>query len=55
MKNKARLVANGYNQEVGINYDETFTLMVRQEAIQILLAYASFINLILIGCKRWFT
>ncbi|GKE28548.1 putative ribonuclease H-like domain-containing protein [Tanacetum coccineum] len=40
--NKARLVAQGYTQEEGIEYDEVFTLVARIEAIRLFLAYASF-------------
>ncbi|GJR51442.1 retrovirus-related pol polyprotein from transposon TNT 1-94 [Tanacetum coccineum] len=39
-RNKARLVAQGYNQQEGINYDETYTPIARLEFIRILLAYA---------------
>ncbi|GJS99935.1 retrovirus-related pol polyprotein from transposon TNT 1-94 [Tanacetum coccineum] len=39
-RNKARLVAQGYNQQEGINYDETYALVARLEYIRILLAYA---------------
>ncbi|GJW36093.1 retrovirus-related pol polyprotein from transposon TNT 1-94 [Tanacetum coccineum] len=39
-QNKARLVAQGYNQQEGINYDETYTSVARLESIRILLAYA---------------
>nr|GEX69735.1 retrovirus-related Pol polyprotein from transposon TNT 1-94 [Tanacetum cinerariifolium] len=39
-QNKARLVAQGYNQQEGINYDETYALVARLESIRILLAYA---------------
>ena len=37
-----RLVAQGYSQQEGIDYDETFVPVARLESIQILLAYASF-------------
>nr|GEV44700.1 retrovirus-related Pol polyprotein from transposon TNT 1-94 [Tanacetum cinerariifolium] len=37
---KARLVAQGYNQQEGIDYDETYALVARLELIRILLAYA---------------
>nr|GEU92704.1 retrovirus-related Pol polyprotein from transposon TNT 1-94 [Tanacetum cinerariifolium] len=39
-RNKARLVAQGYNQQEGIDYDETYALVARLESIMILLAYA---------------
>ncbi|GJY44500.1 copia protein [Tanacetum coccineum] len=39
-RNKARLVAQGYNQQEGIDYDETYSLVARLESIRILLAYA---------------
>ncbi|GJZ93354.1 retrovirus-related pol polyprotein from transposon TNT 1-94 [Tanacetum coccineum] len=38
--NKARLVAQGYNQQEGINYDETYASFARLESVGILLAYA---------------
>ncbi|GKB38396.1 retrovirus-related pol polyprotein from transposon TNT 1-94, partial [Tanacetum coccineum] len=38
--NDARLVAQGYNQQEGIDYDETYALVARLESIRILLAYA---------------
>nr|GEU92393.1 retrovirus-related Pol polyprotein from transposon TNT 1-94 [Tanacetum cinerariifolium] len=37
-RNKARFVAQGYNQQEGIDYDETYALVARLESIKILLA-----------------
>ncbi|GKB99504.1 putative ribonuclease H-like domain-containing protein, partial [Tanacetum coccineum] len=42
IKNKARLVAQGYTQKEGIYYDEVFALVARIEAIRLFLANASF-------------
>nr|GEV12177.1 hypothetical protein [Tanacetum cinerariifolium] len=39
-RNNARLVAQGYNQQEGIDYDETYAPVARLESIRILLAYA---------------
>nr|GFA05049.1 hypothetical protein [Tanacetum cinerariifolium] len=39
IRNKARLVAVGYSQQEGINYDETFAPVARIEAICSFLAY----------------
>nr|GEY22223.1 retrovirus-related Pol polyprotein from transposon TNT 1-94 [Tanacetum cinerariifolium] len=41
IRNKARLVAVGYYQQKGIDYDETFAPIARIEAIRLFLAYAA--------------
>nr|GEZ33242.1 hypothetical protein [Tanacetum cinerariifolium] len=41
IRNKARLIAVGYSQQEGIDYDETFALVTRIEAIRLFLAYAA--------------
>ncbi|GJR28673.1 retrovirus-related pol polyprotein from transposon TNT 1-94 [Tanacetum coccineum] len=41
IQNKARLIAVGYSQQEGIDYDETFTPVARIEAIRLFLAYAA--------------
>nr|GEX15760.1 putative ribonuclease H-like domain-containing protein [Tanacetum cinerariifolium] len=42
VRNKARLLAQGYTQEEGIDYDEVFAPFARIEAIRLFLAYASY-------------
>ncbi|GJZ43163.1 putative ribonuclease H-like domain-containing protein, partial [Tanacetum coccineum] len=46
VRNKARLVAQGYTQEEGIDYDEVFAHVARIEAIRLFFAYASFMGFI---------
>nr|GEZ54636.1 hypothetical protein [Tanacetum cinerariifolium] len=46
LKNKARLVARGYRQEEGIDFEESFAPVARLEAIRIFLAYAAHKNMI---------
>jgi hypothetical protein len=42
VRNKARLVAQGYSQVEGLNFGETFAPVARLEAIRILLAFVAF-------------
>ncbi|CAM8887426.1 unnamed protein product [Rhodiola kirilowii] len=42
VRNKALLVVKGYNQQEGIDYDETFTPVARLEAIRLLIAYSTY-------------
>ncbi|GJY20019.1 retrovirus-related pol polyprotein from transposon TNT 1-94 [Tanacetum coccineum] len=46
LKNKARLVTRGYRQEKGIDFEESFALVARLDAIIIFLAYAAYMNMI---------
>ncbi|GKD02045.1 retrovirus-related pol polyprotein from transposon TNT 1-94, partial [Tanacetum coccineum] len=47
LKNKACLVARGYRQEEGIDFEESFSALVaRLDAIRIFLAYAAYMNII---------
>ncbi|GJZ56142.1 ribonuclease H-like domain-containing protein [Tanacetum coccineum] len=44
VRNKARLVAQGYRQEERVDYDEVFAPVARIEAIRLFLAFASFMD-----------
>ncbi|GJV75081.1 retrovirus-related pol polyprotein from transposon TNT 1-94 [Tanacetum coccineum] len=46
LKNKARLVARGYHQEEGIDFEESFAPVARLEAIRIFLAFAAHMNMV---------
>ncbi len=47
IRNKARLVAQGYNQEEGIDFNDTFAPVARIEAIRMLCALACIKNFML--------
>jgi hypothetical protein len=42
IRNKAQLVAKGYSQVEGLDFDETYAPVARLESIRILLAYATY-------------
>ncbi|GJU91983.1 retrovirus-related pol polyprotein from transposon TNT 1-94 [Tanacetum coccineum] len=46
LKNKARLVARGYRQEEGINFEETFAPVARLEAIRIFFVFSAHMNMV---------
>nr|GEV47994.1 uncharacterized mitochondrial protein AtMg00810-like [Tanacetum cinerariifolium] len=47
LKNKDHLVAHGYRQEKGINFEESFAPVARLDAIRIFLAFAAHTNMII--------
>ncbi|GJX53156.1 retrovirus-related pol polyprotein from transposon TNT 1-94 [Tanacetum coccineum] len=47
LKNKARLVACGYRQEEGIDFEESFAPVARLEAIRIFLAFSAHKNMVI--------
>ncbi|GKA40766.1 putative ribonuclease H-like domain-containing protein [Tanacetum coccineum] len=44
VRNKVRLVAQGYRQEEGVDYDEFFAPVARIETIRLFLAFASYMD-----------
>ncbi|GKE45985.1 retrovirus-related pol polyprotein from transposon TNT 1-94 [Tanacetum coccineum] len=46
LKNKARLVARGYRQGEGIDFEESLATVARLEAVRIFLAYAAHMNML---------
>ncbi|GKG36502.1 retrovirus-related pol polyprotein from transposon TNT 1-94, partial [Tanacetum coccineum] len=47
LKNKAQLVAQGFRQEEGIDFKESFAPVARIEAIRISIAYVAHKNMII--------
>jgi hypothetical protein len=50
VRNKSRLVAQGFSQKEGIDYEDTFALVARLEAIRVFLA---FLWLKGSSCTKW--
>nr|GEX98594.1 hypothetical protein [Tanacetum cinerariifolium] len=46
IENNARLVARGYRQEKGIDFEESFAPVARLEAIRIFLAFVAYMNMV---------
>ena len=46
-RNKARLIGQSFNQEEGIDYEETFTPIAKLESIRMILAYTCYKDFIL--------
>nr|GFC82100.1 retrovirus-related Pol polyprotein from transposon TNT 1-94 [Tanacetum cinerariifolium] len=46
LKNKAHLVARSYHQKEGINFEESFSLVARLEAIRIFIAFAAHMSMV---------
>ncbi|GJZ62601.1 retrovirus-related pol polyprotein from transposon TNT 1-94 [Tanacetum coccineum] len=46
LKNKACLVARGYHQKEGIDFEESFALVARLDVIRIFLAFAAHMNIV---------
>nr|GFC40720.1 hypothetical protein [Tanacetum cinerariifolium] len=53
LENKARLVARGYRQEEGVDFEESFAPVAGLEAIWIFLAYAAHKNMVVYQSTGW--
>ncbi|GKE80118.1 retrovirus-related pol polyprotein from transposon TNT 1-94 [Tanacetum coccineum] len=51
IRNKSRLVAKGYGQEKGIDFEESFAPVARLEALRIFMAYAAHKNFNFYGIR----
>jgi hypothetical protein len=49
IRNKVRLMAKGYSQVEGLDFDKTYAPVARLESIRILLAYATYYGFKLVG------
>ncbi|GJX87430.1 retrovirus-related pol polyprotein from transposon TNT 1-94 [Tanacetum coccineum] len=45
VRNKTRLMAKGYKQEEGIDFEESFALVARLEAVRMFIAFAAHMNI----------
>nr|GEV38453.1 hypothetical protein [Tanacetum cinerariifolium] len=54
IRNKGRLVAVGYFQQEGLDYDETFAPVARIEAIHLFLAYAAHKDFTVFQIDAWY-
>ncbi|GJW18653.1 retrovirus-related pol polyprotein from transposon TNT 1-94 [Tanacetum coccineum] len=56
LKNKDHLVAHGYRQEGGIDFEESFAQVARLDAIQIFLAYAAHMKMFMLkqAPRAWY-
>nr|GFD00433.1 retrovirus-related Pol polyprotein from transposon TNT 1-94 [Tanacetum cinerariifolium] len=47
LKNKAQLIAHGYRQEEGIEFEESFAPVARLEAIRIFIVFSAHMNMVI--------
>lgn len=57
VKHKSRLVAKGYLQEMGVDFDKKFALVTRLETVRLLLALVvkKFLASTSLGCQNGFS
>ncbi|GJW30310.1 retrovirus-related pol polyprotein from transposon TNT 1-94 [Tanacetum coccineum] len=54
IRNKSRLVAKGYSQEEGIDFEESFAPVTRLEVVRIFVAYVAHKNFPIFQTKQHF-